>query len=366
MARGKGEGSIYQRKDGYWVGAYEAGRAPNGKRKRARVVRRYKADVIAAMVELKTAALVGNEVDRRTTVAKLVERFLEVEKKPNVGESSFRQYKHRAERVIAGLGHHKAFKLERHHVQAFMADMEAEGLSESTRANILRSVIRPALQWAMDNGWLLRNVAAGVKGPKIKVVAKTDDTPEVAEVDAILAAAGGDRLYALAWLALTYGMRQGELLSLRWSDIDFEAATITIRKAKTAAGVRTLPLLFEAGSVLKAHKALQDAERLAAPGWPAEDLVFTGTYYGAPGHALSASHCRAWWHKLCAKAKVRRARFHSSRHAAATKLFELDVDVSVVSAILGHASEAITRAVYIRVRQDVKRKALAAALGEAA
>lgn len=366
MARGKGEGSIYQRDDGYWVGAYEAGRYPNGKRRKARVVRKRKADVIAAMAELRTTALVGNDIDRRMTVATLIEKFLEVEKRPTVSESSFRQYRHRAERVIAGLGHHKVCRLERHHVASFMADLGAEGLSESTRGNILRSVIRPALQYAMDNGWVLRNVAAGVKGPKIKVVAKTDDTPEVAEVKAILAAAEGDRLYALAWLALKYGARQGELLNLRWSDIDFDAETINVRRSttKTDAGARTLPLLPEAAKVLRAHKVRQGAERLAAAAWPADDLVFTGTYYGVPGHALSPSHCREWWHALCKRAKVRRARFHSSRHAAATLLFEQGVDVSVVSAILGHASEAITRAVYLRVRADIKRKALTDALGD--
>lgn len=365
MARGKGEGSVYKRADGYWVGSYEAGRYPNGKRRKARVVRKRKADVHAAMAELRNAALAGNEVDRRMTVATLVAKFLDVEKRPNVSESSFRQYKHRGERVIAMLGHHKVCKLERHHVATFMADMTAEGLSESTRGNTLRSVLRPSLQWAMDNGWVLRNVAAGVQAPKIKTVAKTDDTPEVAEVKAILATAEGDRLYALAWLALKYGARQGELLNLRWSDIDFDGETITVRRSttKTDAGERTLPLLPEAAKVLRAHKVRQDKERLAAGAWTAGDLVFTGTYYGAPGFALSPSHCREWWHALCERAKVRRARFHSSRHAAATLLFEQGVDVSVVSAILGHANEAITRQVYLRVRQDVKRKALATALG---
>lgn len=363
MARGKGEGSIYRRADGYWVGSYEAGRYPNGKRRKARVVRRYKADVIAAMAELQSAALAGNEIDRRTTIAKLVERFLDTEKRPNVGESSFRQYRHRGERIIARLGHHKLYKLERHHVQVFMADLEADGLSQSSRSNILH-LLQAALHWSVDNGWLLRNVAAGVKGPKVAYRAKTDDTPEVAEVRAILAAAEGDRLYALAWLALKYGARQGELLSLRWSDVDFDGATITIRKSKTDAGVRTLPLLREAADVLKAHKARQAGEKLEADAWPAGDLVFTGTYYGAAGHPLAPGHCRTWWHALCERAKVGRRRFHSSRHAAATMLFEAGVDVSVVAAILGHRDASITRAIYLRVRQDIVRRDLTTALGE--
>lgn len=370
--RGKGEGSVYQRADGYWVASVEAGicrgahdrrdgtRCGGGERRKLRAVRRYKADAVAELADLARQATGDGVVpDRTTTVAKFVTWWLDTVKAPDLQPSSLRQYRAYVEPIVRFLGSHKLYRLARGHVQAMLAELEREGASAATRAAVLGRILKPALGYAVDSEMVPRNVAAGVQ-VAVKYVPKTDDTPEVAEVKAILQAAEGDRLYPMVFLALKYGLRLGELLNLSWTDIDLAAGELTVRRSKTDAGLRTLPLLPDALKVLKAHRKAQAAERVQAPGWPAGDAVFTGSYYGQPGHALSPEQARKAWHAVCERAKVSRRRFHSSRHAAATMMLEDGVELPIISAILGHANVGVTSTVYARVRKDLLRKGLRA------
>ncbi|HJQ41729.1 MAG TPA: tyrosine-type recombinase/integrase, partial [Jatrophihabitantaceae bacterium] len=124
---------------------------------------------------------------------------------------------------------------------------------------------------------------------------------------------------------------------------------------KTAAGVRTVPLVGNLVDVLRSHRARQAQERLAAGRtWVDRDHVFT-TLRGEP---LGASAIWTWWNAVTARADIGHHRFHATRHTAATMLLDEGVPLEVVSAILGHANLSITADVYAKVTQDAKRRAL--------
>lgn len=153
-------------------------------------------------------------------------------------------------------------------------------------------------------------------------------------------------------------MRRGELLGLRWADVDLEGASVDVRQnlvvdhrmtlsdPKTAAGRRPLAVDPETVAALRAHLARQSTERLAwGPAWQDSDLVFTRED-GAPFHPerITKTFDR---HRTAAKLPV--ATFHGLRHTHATALLRAAVQVRVVSQRLGHASVTVTLPIYSQV-----------------
>lgn len=361
MVRGKGEGSVYKRADGYWVGQIEAGRDAHGKRRRARVVRKRKADALAALDDLRRQTRDGVIPDRTRTVATFLDFWLDEVIAGQVTASSLAEYRKRVARIVPSIGHVKLGKLTTPHVQALandLADRYPRGVK--TRQTTL-ATLRQALRWAVAAGLIARNPAEHVSGPRT-TAAKVDDALTADEAAAVLSAAAGDDLEALVWLALKYGLRLGELLDLRWSDVDLDRGELVVRQAKTRAGVRTLPIIPEAAAVLRSHRA--------------RSLV-TGTdgyvFPTSVGTRRSPQRTREDWSRILAAAGVEHRcrncgtsdpcstavrRFHASRHTAATLLLESGQPLEVVSAILGHSGIGVTADIYAKVRNDLKRRAL--------
>lgn len=358
--RGKGEGSIFQRADGYWVGSCEAGyrwSEAKGKlvRRQARVVRKRRVDVVEALDELRRQVAAGVVPDRTVTVEDYLSWYLD-NCLPEVADSTREQYRTRVTRwVVPYVGRYRLCRLRKAHVVEMMSALAAKGYSASVRSQAL-TLLRQALDFAVSDDMLVKNPCDGVKAPTPK--AKTDDTPTEDEAKALLAAAQAERNGAMAHLVLTYGLRQGELRGARWSKLDLDGdepyMAVPRSTTKTDAGERTIPLLAVTVDLLRAHRKAQAAERLAAGSWADEDLVFTDER----GRQLAKNRCLEWWHALCDQAGVRRCRMHAGRHGAATLLFEAGVPIEVVSKILGHKDVATTRKVYLRVRDDIQRKAL--------
>lgn len=176
-------------------------------------------------------------------------------------------------------------------------------------------------------------------------------------------------------------MRQGELLGLRWRDVDLDRAALQVRmslqettgryilaETKTAHSRRSVALAPATVAALRAHRARQDAERLAlGAAWDgALDLVFPNERGGL---MIPHNLAKRSFKRLLARAGLpATVRFHDLRHTAATLLLARGVHAKVVSELLGHADIAITLRVYAHVTphmQDAAARAMEAAFGAA-
>jgi integrase len=184
-------------------------------------------------------------------------------------------------------------------------------------------------------------------------------------MQALAVAAQGHRLEALFATAWHTGMRMGELLALRWEDIDFKAATLRIARtaattggpvffqdAKTAASVRTIALSPKTVTLLRAHRARQAEERLAGgAAWKDSQLVFPTS----KGTAIQPAALERTWYSVRNKAGIPTFGFHSLRHTYACLALSAGVPLELVSENLGHRSPAFTKRVYAEYMLDAKR-----------
>ncbi|MDE3096178.1 MAG: site-specific integrase, partial [Chloroflexota bacterium] len=180
-----------------------------------------------------------------------------------------------------------------------------------------------------------------------------------------------ERLGAVYVLALTTGARQGELLALRWRDVDLERGTMQVRTSlqwtkagpvfsepKTPRSRRLITLTARAVAALRQHRAAQAEERLRlGRAWEDHDLVFANEV-GAP---MSASNLlRRSYRRLLRDAGLPHMRFHDLRHTAATLLLGQGVHPKIVSEMLGHSQVGITLDLYSHVTPTMQQQAAAA------
>jgi len=184
----------------------------------------------------------------------------------------------------------------------------------------------------------------------------------------VLASAKGDDLEALWYLAITTGMRRGEILGLRWSDVDLEAATLSVRRTlsrgatsrleagepKTLAGRRRVALPTSTVERLRQHKTKQKTLWLAVgSGYADREIVFA-TVNGTPIHPNTLTRA---YDKIIESANVPRIRFHDLRHTSATLLLASGEHPKVVQERLGHASISETLDRYSHVSADMQQRA---------
>jgi integrase len=226
-------------------------------------------------------------------------------------------------------------------------------------------VLRRALGQAVRWGVLARNVAALVDPPKQTHHELSPLAPE--ECRLLLDHIRGEPLEALYVLALSTGLRQGELLGLKWVDVELESARLTVRRAlgrtvdgigfvepKTPGSRRSIGLPNIAASALKEHRRRQLEQRLlVGASWRDLDLVFC-SQIGTP---LDGSNLTHRFQRILAAAGLPRRRFHDLRHSAATLLLVQGVSPRVVQELLGHSSVTLTLGTYSHVVPALKREA---------
>ncbi|GAB3815031.1 tyrosine-type recombinase/integrase [Kribbella italica] len=231
----------------------------------------------------------------------------------------------------------------------------------------LHRLLRAALQDAVSEDEILtENVAKKLRlnhkyRPKFKAWSR-------AEATKFLEAIRDDRLYALYAVALSLGLRRGEALGLRWSDVDLEAALIQVNQAlhrvdgalklgdvKTDGSTRLVAVPKPLVSALRAHRAAQAQERKnAGESWQAGGYVFS-TMIGTP---IEPRNMNRHFDRLCEKAGVRRIRFHDLRHSCASLLYSQGVPLENIQDVLGHSSPTVTKVIYVDVAEDVTRDAV--------
>ncbi|WP_046469412.1 tyrosine-type recombinase/integrase [Allosalinactinospora lopnorensis] len=230
----------------------------------------------------------------------------------------------------------------------------------------IHAVLRNALESAVREEIIPRNVAKLVKvSPPRYGVNRGLDVPQAKR---LLKVAREDRFHALYVLALCLGLRRGELLGLRWADIDLEAGRLEVVQTlqrvggrlqlvppKTDDSSRTVPLPDLCVEALREHRNRQFAERSDAwPDWEEHGLVFPSKV----GTPLEPDNLRRSWGPLRERAGLGGVRFHDLRHTCVTLLLNLDVPPQVVREIVGHSDIGVTMSIYAHASLDDKRRAL--------
>ena len=236
------------------------------------------------------------------------------------------------------------------------SDTSKATLQEGKRALLQ---LRRLLTFAQQRGWVNQNVA-GFLMPA-KVPPRKMLIWEPAEVGTFLTVAAAHRLYALFFLALSYGMRVGELMGLHWDAIDEAERKLHVRHSyDTVNGLgepkwgsfRTLELTEVTLQVLRTHHDRQQRDRAAAgPAWKEEGLVFPSSVGSYTDH----SNVRQVMDRLIRQAGVTRIRVHDMRHTAASTMIQRGDDVVLVADVLGHKDPAMTLRVYSHVSKSHRK-----------
>ncbi len=230
----------------------------------------------------------------------------------------------------------------------------------------IHAVLRNALECAVREETIPRNVAKLVKvtTPRYKVNRGLTTT----QAKAVLRAAADHRLFALYVLALFLGLRRGELLGLRWIDIDLDDEKLEVVQTlqrvggqlrfvlpKTEDSARTVPLPAPCVTALREHRKCQFAERSEAwPNWDDHGLVFPSRR----GTPMEPDNLRRSWSAIRQAAGLAPIRFHDLRHTCVTLLLDLGVPPHIVRDIVGHSDIEVTMTIYAHVSLDDKREAL--------
>jgi integrase len=364
--RANGEGSIFRRGDGRWT-AQMSYPDENGQTQRRTVYGRTQADVRAKLKDARQRVEVGDPVkDAAITLSSWLEdwtaKALEASDRKQATKDLY------ATMVRAHLkptlGHVELGKLKPSDVEALIVRKRSEGLSAST-IRTMYTVLRGALEVAVRDGLVRRNVAATVRRPA------TERTEAVylttGQAQQLLTVLAGDRLEALYRLMLATGLRRGEALALRWDDVDLTENALRVRgtlsrtsngleitEPKTERSRRTVPLPRAAVEALKAHRKRQAADQLAAGrAWQPCGLVFATEV----GTALEPRNVLRRFDALARKAGLEGVHLHTLRHSAASFLLAAGTHTKVVQEHLGHSSYAITADIYSHVAPAQAREA---------
>jgi integrase len=268
--------------------------------------------------------------------------------------------------IIPELGRVKLAKLQPVDVDRMLSRLQANGLSPRTASHV-RAVLRAALGTAERRGQVVRNVATLSEPVRVAKVPLRILSPGAAW--GLLGAIEDPQLRRLATLAVHSGLRQGELLGLVWSDVDWEGGQLHVSQAlqriggayrrvevKSGSSRRAVPLTPAAVGVLAAERDAQAVARdRAGSRWhePVVGLVFT-TATGQPRNGTTITHQFA---DALAAANLAPMPFHDLRHAFATLMFASGVDSGTVSALMGHSSVSLTMSTYAGVAPSLKRQA---------
>jgi len=366
--RPRGSGSVRQRRRGVWQLRWETGTGQDriyhsetieGTKTEAETILRER------LAEKERARASGNlSTDPKQTVGQWLRRWLDEYAVHNVRPLTLKTYRGIVEReLVPSLGDIRLTQLGvaevQHYVNARRGKHSPRWLQHQ------RSVLRTALAEAERQGLVGRNVARLVK---ISNPRRDEVQPlTVEEARKFIAHIRGDRLEALYLVTMTLGLRQSEVIGLRWTDVDLEAGTLSVRRSlqryngeyhldevKTVRSRRTLTLPEQLIEALRAHRDRQAFEA-RAEGWQGDDwnLVFCRE----DGYPVHGSVVTSEFQERLTEAGIRKVRFHDLRHGAATYLVAAGVPMRVVMAQLGHSQMAITSDLYSHVLPEVQREA---------
>ena len=367
--RANGEGSLRKRKDGRWEGRYTAGRNPEtGKAIYKNVLGKTQAETKA---KLKQAIEEAKGVDAakagKYTVGIWMDEWFENYAKIKVRPSSHQTYRGYIDNHIkSSIGKIPLEKLTSLELQKFYKKLltsgridrieskhQAKGLSPKTVRNI-HQIIASAMKLAKEQKLILTDPTEGCALPKLEH--REMKTLPVEQLQSFLREAKDSGVFELYYLELATGLRRGELLGLKWEDIDLERGDLRVRRQiaringevveaplKTKNAYRTLPLAEDTIGVLEQQK-----KKVGSSPW-----VFSSP----TGGPISPDSVLHMLHRVLKRAGLPRIRFHDLRHTFATLALQNGVDVKTVSGMLGHFSAGFTLDTYAHVTTASQRQA---------
>ena len=367
--RANGEGSIRKRKDGRWEGRYTAGHnLETGKPIYRNVLGKTQAEV---KEKLKTAIQETQSLDfsktGQYTVGQWMDVWYENYAKIKVRPSSHQTYKGYIENHIkpnigdipleklTTLDLQRLYKtlLANGRVDRLESKGQPKGLSPKTVRNI-HQILSSALKLAQEQRIILTNPAEGCALPKVEHGEMK--TLPVEQLQSFLREAKDSGVFELYYLELATGLRRGELLGLKWEDIDLEHGDLRVRRQiaringrvveaplKTKNAYRTLPLAEDTISILKEQK-----KKVGNSPW---------VFPSATGGPISPDSVLHMLHRVLKRAGLPQVRFHDLRHTFATLALQNGVDIKTVSGMLGHFSAGFTLDTYAHVTTSAQKAA---------
>ncbi|MFD7920533.1 tyrosine-type recombinase/integrase [Streptomyces sp. NPDC059740] len=359
-----GAGSIWRRSDGRYEGRVYVPQ-PDGTRKRKTVYGATWEECDTKRQELVRRDRQG--IPTPTRSAKLSEwlpYWLEEFVRPERKKTTYAKYEtHVRLYLIPHLGTKRLETLGVPDVRRMLTAVTSRASASTAKES--HRVLRSALSAACREELINRNVAHLVPAPRVTPREMKPWTLE--ETATFLEAARSDPLYAAFVLAVALGLRRGEVLGLRWDDIDLNRRTLTVRSqlqrvqrelyadSTKNRRTRTIPVPLMCIAPLRWQRLRQAALRAAAgPRWESSDYVFT-TRTGRPIEPRNISRS---FERLADGAGLPRIRLHDTRHGCATLLFAAGVAPRVVMEILGHSQIAVTMNIYTHVSDDSRREAM--------
>lgn len=388
--RGNGEGTIYKRKDGTWCAQITTGTDPlKGTPVRKTVYGKTRVEVKDKLIEVQNQLRTQTFADPgKLTFGEWIETWLTVTMKNSLRQTTYESYEVQVyKHIIPTIGHIKLKDLQTADLQRlYNAKLESgradkmknekgdlvprEGGLSPKSVRYIHGIINTAIKQAVSEHKLVMNPAEAVKLPRnpkkeMKTLSRDD-------IGVFLEKAKTYRYFAAYFLELATGLRRGEILALRWKDIDLKAGTVRVarhlvrikgglafQEPKTEKSKRSVEITEEAIQVLKAHKAKQNAEKLEAGGAyqgdsdEKERLVFcTGL-----GNVVNPRSFVRDFQGCLKQAGLEKVRFHDLRHTYATMLLEAGVALNTVQEQLGHHSPTFTAEQYGHVTKKMKQEA---------
>lgn len=348
--RTKGEGSIFQRKDGRWVATLTI----DGHEKSH--YGRTQAEAVAKRDRTKQYLADGLTLDDNMTVATWLEYWLsEILTDTNLSPAAIKNHRWAVDKhIVPVIGHHRLMFLQPEHVAKLIKSKKH--LATSSRSHML-GTLRKALRVAQQWNKVRYNVAEVIDSPPVVYKEGRSLTPEQSQ--AFLVFARSHHLYPMVVTSLMLGARPGEVRALKWDDVDLEAGTLRIdeqmdtknqpTETKTTQSRRTLNLPEVVLDALRKHKIAQARAQLKRKNWNDEGYVFT-TRAGAP---YDAANYRRKFRNLTTAAGLGAWNPYEMRHSAASLLDHLGVSRAEIADLLGHRDTVMLERVYRHRVADV-------------
>ena len=369
--RSNGEGTLFQRKDGRWS-AQTYVTLTNGTTKRICITNRDR-----NIVKTKLQEALSNEqrkisyIEKDWKISDYLDYWMKEVQPKRIRETTIYTYSVAIRKHIKPvLGGHKLKSLTVHDVRTAMSELENRDCPAAMRKKCME-VLSSCITCAMREDLVFRNVAQLAEAPKYAPKETTIWT--AAQAALFLRSVKEHPHYVAFLLLLTYGMRRGEVVGLRWCDIDFDNRTIYVkqqidringvikaRELKTKNSRRQLPLVDKVFAALVEYAKKNDI--ITARFNPQADLTVEGTIItSSVGTPLEPRNLNRSFHQLTEKIGLPRIKIHATRHTIATILKELAVPLKDVQLILGHSNITTTANIYQHGTSEVQRAALTSA-----